>query len=143
MAKNTALAQEQWARYTYMRDTGHIAFVEKAAKCSAFVAGKQWDPAILAKLRQQRRPGLTLNKTLITLQSVLGEQIDTRSEIAYRARYGAPSGNAEILTKLFRFISDRPLMSLSDRRSGFFSAASFAIVSWLLPLKRSSSPASN
>lgn len=118
MAKNTKLAQEQWDRYTYVRDMGHLAFVAKADKCSSFVAGEQWDPAILAKLKSQRRPGLTLNKTFITLQSVLGEQIDTRSEIAFRARYGAPSGNAETLTKLFRYISDN--QQLNWKRTDVF-----------------------
>lgn len=101
-----------------MRDMGHLAFVEKADKCSSFVAGEQWDPAVLAKLKSQRRPGLTLNKTFITLQSVLGEQIDTRSEIAFRARFGAPPGNAETLTKLFRYISDN--QQLNWKRTDVF-----------------------
>ena len=107
MPLNTQLAGEQWRRYTYCRDVGHINYVNKANKCEAFFAGDQWDPADLTSLRQQRRPALTINKTLGVLSSILGEQIDLRTEIAFKARYGSPSGNADTLTKLFRFISDR------------------------------------
>lgn len=106
MPLNTKLANEQWERYTYCRDSGHLDYINKAEKCDAFFQGTQWDPAVLSELREQRRPGLTINKVLGTLSSIMGEQIDLRTEIAYRARYGAPSGNADTLTKLFRYISD-------------------------------------
>lgn len=106
MPIDTYKAQEQWNRYTYCRDTGHMLYVEKANRCGAYVRGDQWEAEDLARLRAARRPALTLNKTLITLESILGEQIDTRSEIAFKGRYGAPPENPDILTKVFRFISD-------------------------------------
>lgn len=106
MPLNSKLASEQWERYVYCRDSGHFDYINKAEKCDAFFQGTQWDPTVLAELREQRRPGLTINKVLGTLSSIMGEQIDLRTEIAYRARYGAPSGNADTLTKLFRYISD-------------------------------------
>ena len=106
MPQNTILAAEQWQRYVYARDTGHLYYVQKANKCEEFFAGQQWDSADLQALRERRRPALTINKVLITLSSLFGEQIDTRSEIAFKARYGAPGGNAAALTKVFRFISD-------------------------------------
>jgi hypothetical protein len=107
MAQDPVKAREQWLRYTYARDTGHIDFMAKALRCDDFVAGKQWDPQDKAALNQARRPALTINKVLITLASVLGEQVETRSEISFRPRSGAPTGNAEVLTKVFRFISDQ------------------------------------
>lgn len=113
------LASKQWDRYTYCRDNGHMAYVEKSRKCEEFFAGLQWDPQVLAELRDQRRPGLTINKILGTLSSILGEQIDLRSEIAYKSRYGAPSSNADVLTKLFRFFSDRN--QLDWKRSEMFA----------------------
>ncbi|HYF28594.1 MAG TPA: hypothetical protein VD931_22835 [Baekduia sp.] len=106
MPQDTKKAREQWLRYVYARDTGHNEYVTKAVRCEDFVAAKQWDEADKAKLAAARRPALTINKTLITVMSITGEQIETRSEISFRPRYGAPSGNAEVLTKLFRFISD-------------------------------------
>lgn len=107
MPLNTTLATEQYQRYCYCRDNGHLDFVVKAVKCEEYFAGIQWDPAVLNDLRDQRRPGLTINKVLGTLSNIMGEQIDLRSEIAYKARYGAPSGNADAITKTFRFISDK------------------------------------
>ena len=107
MPLNPKVADQQWERYQYCRDTGHLDYINKAAKCDAFFQGVQWDPAVLAELRETRRPGLTINKVLGTMSSIMGEQIDLRTEIAYRARYGAPSGNADALTKVFRYISDK------------------------------------
>lgn len=107
MALNTTLAQEVWLRYSYVRDTGHLLFVDKARKCEEYFAGIQWDQNVLNELREQRRPGLTINKVLGTLSNIMGEQIDLRTEIAFKARYGAPSGSADILTKTFRYISDK------------------------------------
>ena len=69
--------------------------------------GEQWDAVVVAKLRNNRRPGMTINKVLGTLSSILGEQIDLRTEVAFRARYGASSDNADTLTKTFRYISDK------------------------------------
>lgn len=119
MPLNTALAAKQWERYTFCRDNGHIQYIEKSRKCEDFFAGMQWDPAVLAELRDARRPGLTINKVLGALSSILGEQIDLRSEIAYKSRFGAPSGNADILTKVFRFLSDSN--QLDWRRSEMFA----------------------
>lgn len=110
MPRNHELAQKQWERYVYARDTGHIEYLNKSRKCDDFFAGYpnlQWDPGALATLREQRRPGLTVNKVLSTLSSIVGEQIDLRTETAFKARYGAPSGNADVLTKVFRYISDK------------------------------------
>ena len=107
MPLNSTVAREQWQRYTYCRDTGHLLYIDKARKCEEFFAGIQWDANDLNALREQRRPALTINKILGTLSTILGEQINLRSEIAYKARFGAPSGNADLLTKTFNFISDQ------------------------------------
>lgn len=100
-------AARNWERYTYCRDTGHLDYVHKAEKCDRFFEGIQWDPMVLADLREARRPGLTINKILGTISSIMGEQIDLRTEIAYKGRYGAPSDGADTLTKLAKFISDQ------------------------------------
>lgn len=107
MPHNPEKAREQWIRYAYARDVGHLDFVAKANRCEDFVNGQQWTAEDKAALAAGKRPALTVNKILITLASVFGEQIETRSEISFRPRTGAPTGNAEILTKVFRFISDQ------------------------------------
>lgn len=106
MPLNPTLAAKQYSRYVYARDTGHRLYIEKANKCEDFFAGDQWDPQVLQDLRSQKRPALTINKVLITLSSIFGEQIETRSEISFKPRYDAPPQNAEVLTKVFKCISD-------------------------------------
>ena len=102
------LANEQWERYVYCRDNGHLDYLVKSRLCEDYFAGypdRQWDPSIAAELRRQKRPNLTINKVLSTLCSIIGEQIDLRTEIAFKGTTGAPSDNADVLTKLFKHLS--------------------------------------
>ncbi len=78
MSVDQAVASEQWYRYVYLRDNGHLDFVEKANKCDAYYLGQQWTRADKAILEAQRRPALTINKILPTIDTVVGEQINTR-----------------------------------------------------------------
>lgn len=110
MPQNYKVANEQWERYTYCRDNGHLDYLNKSRVCEDYFAGypdRQWDPAVAAELRRQRRPNLTINKILSTMSSIIGEQIDLRMEVAFKATSGAPSDNADILTKVFKYISNR------------------------------------
>lgn len=107
MALDIQTANDTWTRYTYLRDNGHLDYVEKTAKCDDFFIGHQWDRATLALLRAQRRPALTINKIIATISNVMGEQIFNRSEISFRPkRRGANPGVADALTRVFRHISD-------------------------------------
>lgn len=106
MPQNNEVARSQWLRYVYARDTGHIAYLRKAVRCEDFVAGEQWLEEDRMALRAAKRPALTINKTLITLASIVGEQIETRNEIAFRPRSGAAALDAELHTKVFRHIGD-------------------------------------
>lgn len=105
MPVNPALAQEQWMRFSYARDRGHVDFLLKADKCEQFFRGEQWNPADLALLKEQRRPAMTINKILSTISTLLGEQIYNRTEILYRPKNGSPSEVAEALTKIWMHIS--------------------------------------
>lgn len=107
MPVNSAVADEVWRRYAWLRDNGHLNFVKKATKCEDFFAGLQWDPNDLALLRSQRRPSLTINKIISTISNVLGEQIFNRTDIAFKPRNeGATSEVADALTKVFMQIGD-------------------------------------
>ena len=107
MPVNTALANEVWSRYVWLRDNGHLDYVKKASKCEDFFAGLQWDPNDLALLKSYRRPALTINKIISTISNVLGEQIFNRTSIAFKPRNeGATSEVADALTKVFMQISD-------------------------------------
>lgn len=110
MPSNYKLASEQWERYTYCRDNGHLDYLTKSRLCEDYFAGypdRQWDPTVAAELRRQRRPNLTINKVLSTICSIVGEQIDLRTEIVFKGMFGAPSGNADTLTLLFKHLGIR------------------------------------
>lgn len=101
------IANDVWNRYTYMRDRGHIEFVDKANRCEDFFAGLQWDKADLAALRMQKRPAMTINKIISTISNVMGEQIFNRVQIAFKPRNeGATAEVADALTKVFSQIND-------------------------------------
>lgn len=119
MPIDTELATKQWVRYAWARDNGHAQFVQKAEKCDAFFRGDQWEKADKALLENQRRPALTINKILSTISNVLGEQIYNRAETSFRPRSGSPSEVADILTKVFKQISDNN--QLDWKRSDMFA----------------------
>ena len=101
------LARDQWYRYIYARDKGHTEFVRKADRCENFVAGKQWDELDLAALRRTRRPALTINKILATLETIMGEQIENRSEVSFQPKSGSPQETAEALNKIWMHIAQQ------------------------------------
>lgn len=106
MPVNDSIAQDTWVRFQELRDRGHLAFLEKAEKCDKFTIGKQWAQEDLNALALQRRPALTINKILSTLSTILGEQIDNRSESLLRPASGAATDDvAEALTKVWMQIS--------------------------------------
>jgi hypothetical protein len=112
MADKTQISMELWWRYQYLRDNGHLKYVEKARKCDEFFRGIQWTREDLDLLREQRRPALTINKILATLSNITGEQIFNRTEIGFRPKRGeATEQIAEALTKIFKHISDANQLS--------------------------------
>lgn len=107
MPVNAPLAGDIWLRYQYIRDNGHLDYVQKAKKCEDFFAGLQWDPNDMAMLKAQRRPALTINKIISTISTVMGEQIYNRSQISFRPRNeGATQQVADTLTKVFMQLDD-------------------------------------
>ena len=119
MPVNTELAQKIWRKYVYGRDNGHSDYVKKADKCEAFFRGEQWAQEDRAKLEAVKRPVLTINKILSTVSNVMGEQINNRAEISFRPRSGAPGEVADILTKVYKQISDNN--QLDWKRSDMFA----------------------
>lgn len=105
MPVNDSVASEQWTRFQYARDRGHLEFINKADKCDKFFVGEQWLQTDLNALALQRRPALTINKIISTLGTLFGEQIYNRSETIFRPSSGATPELAEIMTKVFKQVS--------------------------------------
>lgn len=105
MPVNDTIAYAQWQRFVYARDNGHLAFLEKAHRCDQFTIGNQWTTEDLDSLRKQRRPALTINKILSTVSTILGEQINNRSETLFRPAAGATPELAEAMTKVWMQIA--------------------------------------
>lgn len=103
---NESVAERQWRRYLRARDGGHSDFVRKARRCMDFTIGRQWQPEDMARLAQEKRPWLTVNKVLSTILTVLGEQIANRAETSFRPRRGGSEDVAEALGMVFKQISD-------------------------------------
>jgi len=118
MPINSAETYKTWVRYAYCRDNGHTKFIAKADLCEKNFAGDQWALEDKAKLDAVKRPALTINKIISTISNVLGEQIHNRAEISFRPR-GENSTNADIMTKVFRQISDNN--QLNWARSDMFA----------------------
>lgn len=106
MAVDHEKTSENWARYVYLRENGHLEFINKANKCNAFVLGDQWDKADAAKLRAVRRPALTINQTLPTVAALMGEQINTRVDFSFKAKRTSGEDLSNTLEKIFRKIED-------------------------------------
>lgn len=100
------VARENWLRYVYCRDNGHVQFVRKADRCENFFAGLQWNELDIAALRETRRPAITINKIISTLATIFGEQIQQRMEVNFRPKSGAPAENADVLNKVWMNIGD-------------------------------------
>lgn len=116
---DTSIATQVWQRYAWTRDNGHSKYIEKHDKCDSFFRGDQWDLTDLATLKEQRRPALTINKIISTVGNIMGEQIYNRAEISFRPRGDADPETANILTKLFKQISDA--QQLDWKRSDMFA----------------------
>lgn len=119
MPVNSSLAQKVWARYAWCRDNGHHKFVLKADKCDRFVRGEQWEQADIDELKRYKKPALTINKMMSTMSNVMGEQIRNRTEISYRPRSGARPETADVLSKVFKQVSDNN--RLDWKRSDMFA----------------------
>lgn len=105
MPVNHEITQDQWQRFQWCRDRGHLEFVAKADKCDKFAMGDQWHQQDIQALELQRRPALTINKILPTVSTILGEQINNRTEVLFRPSTGGNSDVADALSKVWMQIS--------------------------------------
>ena len=105
-AEEYKVARENWRAYSFNRDNGHIEYVQKADLCEKFFQGLQWEEKIRRKLMRQNKPVLTINKTLATISTVMGEQIDNRVDVSFKPFRDGNSETASALSKTFLMIAN-------------------------------------
>jgi len=106
-------ARENWHRYQYGKDRGHIEYTEQAAKCEGMYlgGGEQWSAADKVILSQQRRPFYEFNEVKPSVNSAVGYQIQNRMDISFKPR--GEKGDlavATILTKVAMQIADAAML---------------------------------
>ncbi|MFM2253826.1 MAG: hypothetical protein RJB68_2163 [Pseudomonadota bacterium] len=109
-ALTDAPARENWARYLYGKDRGHLEYQAQAAICEGMYlgAGEQWRDADKAVLREQGRPFYEFNEVMPSVNSAIGYQIQNRMDIAFRPRGGkADMKMATVLNKVVKQIADQ------------------------------------
>ena len=106
MAIDKSVADEQWRRYVYKRDNGHLDFIEKANKCDRYYLGDQWDRVDKALLEHVRRPALTINKILPTVANLQGDYVNTRVDVGLKNKRSTGVDNAQVLEYVLKHIFD-------------------------------------
>ena len=107
MTKEYEIARENWRAYSFNRDNGHIEYVKKADLCEKFFQGLQWEERIRRQLQAANKPVLTINKTLATISTVMGEQIDNRVDVSFKPFRDGTSETANGLAKTFLMITNQ------------------------------------
>lgn len=106
---NDQSARENWARYQYGKDRGHIEYTEQAALCERMYlgGGEQYSETDKAILRSEGRPFYEFNEVMPSLNSAIGYQIQNRMDIAFKPRgEQGDLGTATILSKVAMQIAD-------------------------------------
>lgn len=102
-------ARENWARYLYGKDRGHLEYQAQAARCEGMYlgGGDQWRDEDKAVLDAEGRPYYEFNEVLPSINSALGYQIQNRMDVAFRPRGGkADMATATVLNKLAKHVLD-------------------------------------
>lgn len=105
----TVIADEQWRRYEYARDRGHIEYIGQAAKCERFYlgGGLQWADDDVRYLEEQGRKPVEINTIFPAINTAVGEQLQSRVDISFKpAKSGASQEIAELLSKITMQVAD-------------------------------------
>lgn len=100
-ASDAKLIKDNYQRYTYCRDNGHLDFIRKANQCDDYFAGIQWDPIVKKRLERSGKPVLTINKILPTTAAVMGEQLKNRADISFKPLKYGTQDIASVLNKVY------------------------------------------
>lgn len=102
-------------RFTRAQEA-HVQWAETAKKCVDYFEGRQWSEVDLAKMRNERRPALTINKIKPLVEIALGYFIQSQQDISYLPGHDG-TGIAEVaraLTHVAKQISEQTQLPFVD-----------------------------
>lgn len=98
-------ASENYRRYVYARDEGHLDWIQRAIRNERYYDNDQWDPRTIAELNAKGLPWLTLNQIQPTVDAMIGEYLRNRATVQYVAAKDGTEEVAGALSKVFRHIA--------------------------------------
>lgn len=104
MPVDVTKSEENWNRYSFARDNGHLGFVRKAALCEQYFYGNQWREETRRRLEQQLKPVVTVNKIWSSLLVIMGEMLQVQGDVAFQPTASGNQETADALTKIYRSI---------------------------------------
>lgn len=104
-ARRYQLADENYRSYRESAES-HKAWVIEAERYDAMYRGEQWDEADLKALEEAKRPALTLNMILSTVNTLLGEQTQNRADVQFKPKRGTDEATARDLGLLYKHVID-------------------------------------
>jgi hypothetical protein len=106
MSMKVEVAAQNWDEFNAAYDGRHSLWVKDARKFNKFYLGDQWEEGVRRALEAERRPVLTINEIMPTINAVLGEQSNQRVDIRFKPRLGGNEDTAKVLTHVVDHILD-------------------------------------
>ena len=88
-------------------EEGNASWIDRAIKNYDFYGGKQWSPADKATLDKEKRPHLTINHILSTLNLLSGMERENRNDIKVHPIKGGKAIIADVFTGLSKHSMDK------------------------------------
>ena len=104
-ARRYQLADENYRSYRESAEA-HKEWVAEADRYDAMYRGDQWEDADLKALEESKRPALTLNMILSTVNTLLGEQTQNRADVQFKPKRGTDEATARDLGLLYKHVID-------------------------------------
>jgi len=110
-------ARDNWHRYLYCKDRGHIEYMAQAQRCEGMYlgGGEQWRAEDKAVLDRAGRPFYEFNEIMPSVNSALGYQIQNRMDIDFRPRGGeSDMDGATVIAKVVKQVCDQSAMHWNE-----------------------------
>lgn len=105
MSTETDKARDNYQRYIYMRDEGHLDFLERCQLCTDYYEGRHWKEETTRELDSKGLPYLTMNKIQPTINAIIGSYLENRAAVSFTAARGGSEEVAKVLSKVYLHVA--------------------------------------